>query len=194
MRADVQQKRRWWDLLVRTKTPEQLVFLDETGLNTKMDRRYGWGDSSSRVIGQVPFGHWKTTTFVAALRSTGLTAPLVLDGPMNGEYFLAYVKQFLVPTLKPGDVVVMDNLSSHKQTGVERAIESVGANVMFLPPYSPDLNPIEKLFAKLKALLRTSAERTIEDLWKRVGELVEMFSPQECLNYIHSCGYTANQT
>ena len=151
-------------------------------------------DLRERVIGQVPFGHWKTTTFVAGLRSTGLTAPLVLDGPMNGEYFLAYVKQFLVPTLKSGDVVVMDNLSSHKQAEVTTAIERVGANVMNLPLYSPDLNPVEKLFAKLKTLLHTSAERAIDDLWKRVGELVDVFSPQECLNYIHSCGYAANQT
>lgn len=164
MRADVQQKRRWWKILVQVKSPEQLVFLDETGLNTKMDRRYGWGDSSSQVIGQVPFGHWKTTTFVAALRSTGLTAPLVLDGPMNGEYFLAYVKQFLAPTLKSGDMVVMDNLSSHKQTEVEIAIKSVGANVMSLLPYSPDLNPIEKLFAKFKGRLCVSGERPLEDL------------------------------
>jgi transposase len=158
-----------------------------------MDRRYGWGESSSRVIGQIPFGHWRTTTFVAGLRSSGLIAPLVLDGPMNSEYFLAYVQQFLVPTLGRGDLVVLDNLSSHKQAGVQESLQSVGADVLYLPPYSPDLNPIEKLFAKLKTLLRTHAERTVETLWKRAGQLLDEFSPQECLNYIRSSGYTADQ-
>jgi transposase len=158
-----------------------------------MDRRYGWGDSSSRVIGQVPFGHWRTTTFVAGLRSTGLIAPLVLDGPMSSESFLAYVKQFLIPTLKRGDLVVLDNLSSHKQAEIQETILSVGADLVYLPPYSPDLNPIEKLFAKFKALLRTHAERTVEALWKRVGQVLDEFTPQECLNYIKSSGYTADQ-
>jgi transposase len=158
-----------------------------------MDRRYGWGESSSRVIGQVPYGHWGTTTFVAGLRSTGLIAPLVLDGLMNSEYFLAYVRQFLVPTLQRGDLVVLDNLSSHKQAQIQEVILSVGADVLYLPPYSPDLNPIEKLFAKFKTLLRTHAERTVEALWKRVGQLLVEFSPQECLNYIKSSGYTADQ-
>jgi len=179
---------------VQSKSVHQLVFLDETGLNTKMDRRYGWGESSSRVIGQVPFGHWQTTTFLAGLRSAGLIAPLVLDGPMNSESFLAYIQQFLAPTLNRGDLVVLDNLSSHKQAGVHQAIRSAGADVLYLPPYSPDLNPIEKLFAKLKSLLRMHAERTVEALWKRVGQLLDEFSPHECLNYIKSSGYTADQT
>jgi transposase len=191
-RPDVTQKRRWWNLLVQSKACRRLVFFDETGADTKMTRRYGWGPRSSRVVSHVPQGHWKTTTFAAALRASGVTAPLVLDGPMNGECFLAYVRQFLVPTLGPGDLVVMDNLSSHKQSAVGEAIREAGAEVYYLPPYSPDLNPIEKMFAKLKAMLRTSAERTTEALWNRIGVLLDEFTPSECLNYIRSCGYTAD--
>jgi transposase len=168
------------------------VFLDETGADTKMSRRYGWGPKSSRVISHVPHGHWKTTTFLAALRSTGLTAPLVLDGPMDGACFLAYVQQFLCPALRPGDIVVMDNLSSHKQQGVVEAIRQVAAEVLYLPPYSPDLNPIEKLFAKLKTLLRQHAERTTQALWNRIGTLLDAFTPTECSNYLKHCGYTEN--
>lgn len=154
-----------------------------------MARRYGWGKKSSRVISDVPHGHWKTTTFVAALRTTGLTAPTVLDGPMNGAFFLAYVEQQLVPTLFRGDLVVMDNLSSHKQKGVRAAIESVGADLLYLPPYSPDFNPIELAFSKLKTLLRKHAERTVEGLWKRLGSLLDHFPPNECTNYFKHCGY-----
>jgi len=193
-RPDVAQKRRWWNILVQSKACRHLVFFDETGADTKMTRRYGWVLRSSRVIGHVPQGHWKTTTFAAALRASGVTAPLVLDGPMNGECFLAYVRQFLVPTLEPGDLVVMDNLSSHKQSAVGEAIREAGAEVYYLPPYSPDLNPIEKMFAKLKALLRTSAERTTEGLWNRIGVLLDEFTPSECQNYIRSCGYTAHES
>ena len=188
----MREKRRWWEILVQTQAPERLVFLDETGADTKMVRRYGWGPRSSRVISHVPHGHWKTTTFVAALRATGLTAPLVLDSPMNSESFLAYVVQFLIPTLRGGDIVVMDNLSSHKQAGVGEAIRGAGAEVFYLPPYSPDLNPIEKGFAKLKTLLRHHAERTTAALWARIGKLIDMFTPTECCNYFHSCGYRAN--
>lgn len=188
----MQEKRRWWEILVQSKPWPRLVFLDETGADTKMTRRYGWGLKSARVIGHVPHGHWKTSTFVAALRSTGLTAPMVLDGPMDGECFLTYVKQFLTPTLKRGDMVVMDNLPCHKQAGVTEAIRQVGADALYLPPYSPDLNPIEKAFAKLKTLLRKAAERTTEALWNRLGALVDEFSPKECLNYFESCGYTEN--
>lgn len=167
-----------------------LVFLDETGANTKMIRRYGWGLRNERVVSNVPHGHWKTTTFVGALRNSGMTAPLVIDGAMTGEIFLAYVEQQLVPTLQSGDIVVMDNLSSHKRAGVKDAIESVGATLVYLPPYSPDLNPIELAFSKLKTLLRKAAERTIEALWERIGQLVDEFTPQECLNYFKHCGYT----
>ena len=155
--------------------PRRLVFIDETGANTKMARRYGRARRGQRVIGKVPHGHWKTTTFVAALRHDGLTAPLVVDGPMNGDVFLAYVQQQLVPTLRPGDLVIMDNLASHKKAGVREAVEAARAQLVYLPPYSPDFNPIELLFAKLKWLLRTAAERTITDLWRRLGELVDRF-------------------
>jgi transposase len=193
-RPDVVQKRRWWNILVQSKACCRLVFFDETGADTKMTRRYGWGPKSSRVVDHVPQGHWKTTTFAAALRASGVIAPLVLDGPMDGECFLAYVRQFLVPALEPGDLVVMDNLSSHKQSGVGDAIRQAGAEVYYLPPYSPDLNPIEKMFSKFKTLLRMSAERTTEGLWNRIGVLVDEFTPSECLNYIRSCGYTAHES
>lgn len=190
-RPDVAQKRRWWNILVQSKACRRLVFFDETGADTKMTRRYGWGPKSSRVVDHVPQGHWKTTTFAAALRANGVIAPLVLDGPMDGECFLAYVRQFLVPALEPGDLVVMDNLSSHKQIAAGDAIRQAGAEVHYLPPYSPDLNPIEKMFSKFKTLLRTSAERTTEGLWHRIGVVLDEFTPSECLSYIRSCGYTA---
>lgn len=154
-----------------------------------MARRYGWGLKSERVIDNVPHGHWKTTTFVAALRTTGLTAPTVLDGPMNGEFFLAYVQQQLVPTLMHGDLVVMDNLSSHKQVGVREAIETAGADLMYLPPYSPDLNPIELAFSKFKTLPRKFAERTVDGLWTRIGQLLDEFPADQCKNYFKHCGY-----
>lgn len=191
-RADVQSKRRWWDILVSRHPIGNLVFLDETGANTKMIRRYGWGPKSSRVISDVPHGHWKTTTFLAALRSSGFTAPLVVDGPMNGNVFLAYVEQQLIQTLKPGDLVVMDNLSSHKRSGVREAIESVGAELMYLPPYSPDLNPIELAFSKLKTLLRKAAARTTDELEKAIVKIIDQFQTQECINYFRHCGYNAN--
>ena len=167
----------------------RLVFIDETAANTKMARMYGRSFRGRRVVGRIPHGHWKTTTFVGAMRCTGLFAPLVVDGPMNGDIFLAYTQQHLAPTLKPGDVVVMDNLAAHKRMGVREAIEAVGATLQFLPPYSPDFNPIELLFAKLKWLLRSSAERTVQALWDRIGKLVPMFIQNECTNYFKHCGY-----
>lgn len=154
-----------------------------------MARRYGWSPRGQRCVSAVPHGHWKTTTFLAGLRRSGLTAPLVVDGPMDGTIFLAYVQGFLCPTLKPGDIVVADNLGSHKVAGVREAIESVGATLRYLPPYSPDLNPIEKLFAKLKTFLRKAAIRNVEALWKYIGTLIATFTPQECSNYFASCGY-----
>lgn len=144
-----------------------------------------------RLVDYVPHGHWKTTTFLAGLRLHGLSAPLVVDGPINGELFLAYVQQHLVPTLKPGDIVIMDNLSSHKVAGVREAIEAAGARLLFLPPYSPDFNPIEQVFAKLKALLRKASERTVSALWDRIGTLVDRFEPAECRNYFRHSGYAA---
>lgn len=154
-----------------------------------MVRAYGRAPRGQRLVGRVPHGHWKTTTFLAALRRDAITAPCVIDGPINGETFLAYVEQFLVPTLAPGDIVILDNLGSHKGEGVRRAIEEAGAMLMFLPPYSPDLNPIEQVFAKLKALLRRAAARSIPTLWHTVGELLSCFTAAECANYFENAGY-----
>lgn len=169
--------------------PERFVFLDETGAATNMVRRTGWSPKGERLVDAAPFGHWKTTTFLAGLRTSGIVAPLVLSGPMRGEIFRAYVEQFLAPTLSPGDVVVMDNLAAHKVAGVREAIDAVGASVLYLPPYSPDLNPIEKAFAKLKALLRKAATRSRDALWDAIGRLLDRFTPAECRNYLRSCGY-----
>jgi transposase len=171
--------------------PERLVFVDETGATTKMARLRGRAPKGERCRAAIPHGHWKTTTFVAGLRCTGMTAPMVLDGPMNGPAFLAYVEQVLVPTLRRGDVVIMDNLAPHKAAAVRKAIEAAGASLLLLPPYSPDLNPIENAFAKLKALLRKAAERTIAGLWHRIGLLLDAFTPQECANYFTAAGYDA---
>jgi len=154
-----------------------------------MARRYGRSLRGQRLLSAIPHGHWKTTTFVAALRFDSLTAPFVLDGPMDGECFRAYVSTVLVPTLKTGDIVILDNLSSHKVSGVEELIRAAGAEVRYLPPYSPDFNPIELLFAKLKSLLRKAANRTRDDLWLCIGVLLEHFSSSECLNYFAHCGY-----
>ena len=154
-----------------------------------MVRAYGRAPRGQRLVGRVPHGHWKTTTFLAALRRDAITAPCVIDGPINGETFLAYVEQFLVPTLAPGDIVIMDNLGSHKGEGVRRAIEGIGATLLFLPPYSPDFNPIEQVFAKLKALLRRTSARSIPTLWAAVGDLLGCFSPAECANYFANAGY-----
>jgi transposase len=154
-----------------------------------MARLRGRAPRGERCRAGVPHGHWKTTTFTGALRLGGMTAPFVYDGPMNGAVFLAYVEQILVPTLAPGDVVVMDNLPAHKAAGVREAIEAAGAKRMLLPPYSPDFNPIENAFSKLKALLRAKAERTIAALWSTVGSMVHLFTPTECANYFRTAGY-----
>lgn len=156
-----------------------------------MARRYGRAPRGQRLRAAIPHGHWKTTTFVAGLRVTGMTAPLVFDGPINAQVFEAYVEQFLAPTLRPGDVVIMDNLSSHKGPKVRAMIEAAGASLRYLPPYSPDFNPIENAFAKLKALLRKAAERTVEGLWSAIGQCVDLFSPSECQNYFVAAGYDA---
>jgi len=171
--------------------PDRLVFIDETGTSTNMARLRGRAPRGERLIGKVPHGHWKTTTFVAGLRSSALTAPCVIDGPMNGAAFLAYVEQILAPGLKPGDIVVLDNLSAHKVPGVRDAIEATGARLLYLPPYSPDFNPIEQLFAKLKALLRKAAERSVEGLWNRIASLLDAFPPDECANYFRNSGYAS---
>jgi len=156
-----------------------------------MTRTHGRCARGKRLVDRVPHGHWKTMTFLAALRCDRIDAPFVLDGPINGAWFLAYVEQMLVPTLKPGDVVVMDNLGSHKGKAVRRAIRKAGAHLIFLPPYSPDLNPIEQVFAKLKALLRKAAERTVEATWRRIGQLLDHFTPAECANYLKNSGYAS---
>lgn len=149
----------------------------------------GWAPKGARCLGQAPYGHWRTSTFVCALRSEGLVAPLALDGPINGQAFRAWVEQMLAPQLRPGDIVVMDNLGSHKVAGVCEAIEAAGAQVRYLPPYSPDFNPIEQVFAKMKALLRRAAARTRDTLWAAFGTLLDQFSADECLRYIRHSGY-----
>jgi transposase len=190
-RPDVAAARAQWAQNQAELDPERLVFLDETGTSTNMARQRGRSPRGERLIGKVPHGHWKTTTFVAGLRSTALTAPGVIDGPMNGTAFLAYIEQVLTPSLAPGDIVVMDNLSAHKVPGIREAIEAAGASLLYLPPYSPDFNPIEQLFAKLKALLRKAAERSVEDLWNRIGYLLEAFTSSECTNYFRNAGYAS---
>jgi transposase len=167
-----------------------LIFLDETWATTNMARTHGRAPRGQRLIAAVPHGHWHTTTFLCGLRCDGLVAPLVLDGAINGAAFLAYVEQMLAPVLRPGDVVILDNLASHKVIGVREAINARGASILYLPPYSPDLNPIELAFSKLKRLLRTAAARTVDALWNAIGRLIKQFSPIECANYLRRCGYT----
>jgi transposase len=154
-----------------------------------MARRHGRSPRGERCRASVPHGHWKMTTFTAGLRLAGMTAPLVLDGPMDGECFLAYVEQILAPTLRPRDVVVMDNLPAHRVKGVRSAIEHTGAKLLYLPPYSPDFNPIEQAFSKFKALLRKAAARTLDDLWNAIAAILPAFTPQECRNYFANSGY-----
>jgi len=167
------------------------VFIDETWAKTNMTRLHGRSARGQRLLAKAPFGRWQTLTFLAALRCDRIDAPCVVDGPINGTSFLAYVEQILVPTLGPGDIVIMDNLGSHKGKKVRKAIRDVGAKLFFLPPYSPDLNPIEQFFAKLKTLLRKADERTVEATWRRVGELLNAFTPTECANYLKNAGYAS---
>jgi transposase len=184
----VKRRQDWFDGQLDLD-PACVVFIDETWASTAMARLRGRAPRGERLKAGIPGGHWKTTTFVAGLRMTGMVAPMVLDGPINRAAFQAYVEQVLVPELKPGDIVVMDNLSSHKGTKVRQAIEAVGASLLYLPPYSPDFNPIENAFAKLKARLRKCAERTLDGLWDRIGNLLDCFTPQECANYFAAAGY-----
>jgi len=190
----VKEKRDEWIAGQPQFDSTRAFFLDETWASTNMTRTHGRCPHGQRLVMSVPHGHWKTTTFVVALTLQGLVAPTVVDGPMNGDIFVAYVEQQLVPVLKRGDIVVMDNLSSHKRAAVKAAIESVGAELRFLPPYSPDLNPIEKAFSKLKSMLRKAQKRTITSLQDYLGQALDYFSPEECRNYFASCGYNTATT
>ena len=184
--------RAQWQTDQKSLDPSKLVFIDETGASTKMARRRGRAKRGRRVIGRIPWGHWKTVTFVAGLRQDGVTAPFVIDRPMNGLIFLEYLRQCLVPTLRPGDIVIMDNLPAHKVEPVRPIIEAVGAELRYLPAYSPDLNPIEQSFAKLKAHLRKAKERTIPALYERIGTVLDLFPPTECRNYFTNSGYASS--
>nr|WP_244306899.1 IS630 family transposase [Azotobacter salinestris] len=188
-RADVAQARHAWAAGQSRFDVRRVVFLDETWASTNMSPSRGRSPRGRRCPGQVPHGHWKTTTFVCALRSEGLFAPLVLDGPINGQAFRTWVEQALAPTQGAGDIVVMDNLGSHKVAGVREAIQARGAELCYLPPYSPDYNPIEQVFAKLKPLLRKAAARTVDALWSAIGTLLERFPAAECERYIRHYGY-----
>ena len=188
-RPDVVARRQAWFDTQPDLDPEKLIFIDETGASTKMARLRGRARRGERCRAAVPHGHWKTTTFTAGLRLGSLSAPMLLDGPMDGDAFRAYVTHVLVPVLTPGDIVVMDNLLSHKVTGVRQAIEQAGATLLYLPPYSPDFNPIEMAFSKLKAILRKAAARTIDDLWDVIAQSLDEFTPSECQNYFIAAGY-----
>jgi transposase len=189
-RPDVRAKREAWPHTLAGVPAERLVFLDETGANTAMTRTHGRCPRGERLVFPVPAGHWKSTTFVAARRTDGLSAPTVVDGAMDRATFEAWVAQQLVPTLRAGEVVVLDNLSAHTGPRVRELIEGAKCRVVYLPPYSPDLNPIEKAWSKLKAKLRAAAKRTVDDLWRYLGEVFDAFTPEECRNYFRSCGYS----
>ena len=192
-RPDVARARRIW---ITRRQPfmgkDRLVFIDETSLNTKMVKTTGWAPVGQRLVDHAPFGHWHTQTFIAALRQDGLSAPWVIEGAINRAFFNAYVETQLLPTLKPRDVVILDNLSSHKSAAAAEMLKSVGAWFLFLPSYSPDLNPIEMAFSKLKALIRKAAARSYDDLWKAVGAVCDLFSEEECDNYFKAAGYELN--
>jgi len=187
----VARKRSYWKRHQDAIDPHRLVFIDETWAKTNMTPLRGWAPVGQRLVAKVPHGHWKTLTFLAGLRCDGIHAPCVLDQPIDKASFLTWVRQFLVPTLRPGDIVVMDNLGSHKNPAVRQAIREAGARRIFLPPYSPDLNPIEQMFAKLKTLIRKTAARTVEATWKGIGEALDEFTPTECANYLVNSGYAS---
>lgn len=193
-RADIARRRQHWRSRQKGLDPNKLVFIDETWIKTSMAPLYGWGPKGRRLKGFAPHGHWKTLTFLGALRADALTAPCVFDGPINADCFRAYVEQELVPTLRPGDIVIMDNLGSHKGAAVRRLIRAAGARLRFLPPYSPDLNPIEQAFSKIKHWMRQAQKRTVEDTWRHVGQLVATIQPAECANYLGNAGYASIKT
>jgi putative transposase len=188
-RPDVARRRAQWVKYQRRIDPARLVFIDETWTRTDMAPLRGWGPRGQRLVAEVPHGHWKTTTFLAALRHDRIEAPWLVDGPIDGESFATYVEQVLCPTLRSGDIVVMDNLASHKSARVRRLIRAAGAKLFFLPKYSPDLNPIEQVFAKLKHLLRKAAARTVAAICAAIGELLGSFTAHECAAYFKNSGY-----
>jgi transposase len=188
-RPDVARRRAQWTKYQDRIEAERLVFIDETWTKTNMAPLRGWAPRGTRLITKVPHGHWKTTTFLAALRHDRIEAPWLLEGPIDGETFGTYVEEVLLPTLRPGDIVIMDNLGSHKGKAVRQLIRSAGAKLFFLPKYSPDLNPIEQVFAKLKHLLRKAAARTVQTICAAIGELLGNFTPAECANYFRNSGY-----
>jgi transposase len=190
-RPDIARKRRRWKAYQPRIDASRLVFIDETWVKTNMAPLRGWGPRGQRLEALVPHGHWKTLTFIAALRRDRIDAPWVIDGPINGGLFRAYVEQVLAPTLAKGDVVILDNLGSHKGKAARNAVRAAGAHMIFLPPYSPDLNPIEQLFAKLKHFMRRDQPRTIEATWRKVGDLLDLFTPTECANYLRNSGYVS---
>jgi transposase len=190
-RPDIARKRRRWKNYQSRIAAQRLVFIDETWIKTNMAPLRGWGPRGERLAAKVPHGHWKTLTFIAALRHDRIDAPFVIDGPINGELFTLYVETVLAPTLNEGDIVILDNLGSHKGKAARQAVRNKGAHLIFLPPYSPDLNPIEQLFAKLKHLMRKAQERTHEATWRKVGHVLDMVSPTECANYFRNSGYAS---
>ena len=183
------RRRRRWQAYQDRLDPARLIFIDETWAKTNMTRLRGWAPRGHKLLAKVPQGHWRTLTFLAALRHDRIDAPCVIDGPINGESFLAYVEQMLVPTLKAGDIVIIDNLGSHKSKAVRRAIRAAGARLFFLPPYSPDLNPIEQVFAKFKTLLRKAGARSYEAVSDACAEILTQYPPKECAAYIRNAGY-----
>lgn len=191
-RPDVARRRRQWIKYQGRIKAGRLVFIDETWTKTNMAPLRGWAARGTRLAAKVPHRRWKTMTFLAALRRDRIEAPWLIDGPINGERFRLYVEEVLVPTLREGDIVIMDNLGSHKGQAVRRAIRAAGARLLFLPKYSPDLNPIEQVFAKLKHLLRKAAERSADAVCNRIGQLLDAFTPQECQNYFINSGYAPN--
>ena len=191
MRPKVARFRERWKTHQHKLDPARLVFVDETWVKTNMTRTRGWSPRGQPLLARVPHGHWKTLTFLAGLRCDRIVAPFVFDGPINGDAFTLWVERCLVPTLSPGDIVILDNLGSHKGKPVRNAIRAARARLLFLPPYSPDLNPIEMMFAKLKTLVRKAEERTVEATWQRVGTLLDAFTSQECANYLRHAGYAS---
>jgi transposase len=189
-----QERSAWWAEVMPSLDPARLVFIDETWAKTNMARTRGYAPRGQRLVGAAPHRHWHTTTFVGAITTRGFIAPMVVEGAVNGAVFRAYVEQVLVPELRRGDVVVLDNLGSHTVAGVRAAVEGAGCRLLFLPPYSPDLNPIENAFSKLKRLLRRAAERTVDGLWSAIGRLLDRFTRRECRNYFRHCGYSRTAT